>query len=569
MIFGLIILSWILVFLVWSVLSAVVILGGCRVLKFPDARFRRALLVGVVLQLLAVSALLALKRIEHRIEAAEIAASEWMVQAPPAVSLDELYAMLLGLLVVFAVVHVLVVARLLKMPKGKAFALTISVLVVQGVSAVPGVTAYQNVYENFTIPTGSMVPALLGEHAKEICSHCGHQVAVSRSGNRSREGTASTRCPVCAGGISIPPDAEVHSGDKIAVEYVTSPRRWDLCVFRPPHEVETKYVDRLIGLPGEQMRIFSGDVFIDGKREAKPAVVQDDLWLPAYDSRFSLLRVKRDEGSEEPPRWELVSELGQWVEDGTKPLRLTPEGDQPARIRFAGRLDDFLSYNSMGPWIAPDDLTHPIGEVRLVCELEGFRAGQELGAKWRFLGQELDVSVSSTQATLTLNPAESIEWTGEASVTTDVSTSATSTLELRICDGVAALWCDGRPAGRLTVLPEEIETAESLAGDDVEACEFELTASGGALEFSRLRVWRELPIANLKELGLDEHSYSPPGVTYEPTDDVQLADDQYFFVGDNTQRSQDCRFFGPIRAADFYGVVRGIYWPPSRWRSFP
>jgi signal peptidase I len=56
----------------------------------------------------------------------------------------------------------------------------------------------------------------------------------------------------------------------------------------------------------------------------------------------------------------------------------------------------------------------------------------------------------------------------------------------------------------------------------------------------------------------------PPGVSLPQTDEVQLAPDEYFVLGDNFANSLDSRYYGPIKGGHFVGRVIGIYWPPER-----
>ena len=53
------------------------------------------------------------------------------------------------------------------------------------------------------------------------------------------------------------------------------PERWDVVVFRYPEEPEVSYIKRLVGLPGETLRIHHGDIFIKppGRRRL-PAAAQ-------------------------------------------------------------------------------------------------------------------------------------------------------------------------------------------------------------------------------------------------------------------------------------------------------
>jgi signal peptidase I len=51
--------------------------------------------------------------------------------------------------------------------------------------------------------------------------------------------------------------------------------------------------------------------------------------------------------------------------------------------------------------------------------------------------------------------------------------------------------------------------------------------------------------------------------------EVTLDADEFFVLGDHTQRSADSRHWGPVRRDLIVGVVDLIYWPPNRWRLNP
>ncbi len=62
-----------------------------------------------------------------------------------------------------------------------------------------------------------------------------------------------------------------------------------------------------------------------------------------------------------------------------------------------------------------------------------------------------------------------------------------------------------------------------------------------------------------------------------PTRPAQLADDEYYVLGDFSVASADSRLWHSgapnhhpyaVPAANLVGVVTHIYWPVSRWRSF-
>jgi signal peptidase I len=49
--------------------------------------------------------------------------------------------------------------------------------------------------------------------------------------------------------------------------------------------------------------------------------------------------------------------------------------------------------------------------------------------------------------------------------------------------------------------------------------------------------------------------------------EIKLADNEYFVLGDNSQISLDSRAFGPIKRKDIISRATKIIWPPSRIRN--
>lgn len=91
-------------------------------------------------------------------------------------------------------------------------------------------------------------------------------------------------------GISMKPT--LQSGSYVLVNRLAyrlgTPERGDVIVFHYPRDPDQEYIKRIIGLPGDQVEISSGDVRINGVRLEEPYIVQ-----PAeYESA---LRVPRDQ----------------------------------------------------------------------------------------------------------------------------------------------------------------------------------------------------------------------------------------------------------------------------------
>jgi len=121
--------------------------------------------------------------------------------------------------------------------------------------------------EAFVIPTGSMATTLMGEHKDVVCSQCGQPYQASASGEGYVE---YTNCPTCRYPMRLDPEAHPNqgnfSGDRILVSKfayeIAEPERWDVVVFKFPGNSDQNYIKRLIGLPGETVRIEHGDIYI-------------------------------------------------------------------------------------------------------------------------------------------------------------------------------------------------------------------------------------------------------------------------------------------------------------------
>ena len=133
--------------------------------------------------------------------------------------------------------------------------------------------------ETYGNSTNSMAPTVLGPHLTAPCPSCGSPAYGSVTPFVEPEGTLM----ICSRELQpcrvVDPPPQVGPSDRILVNKLLAPRRWDLMVFRYPEDPEIIYVKRVVGLPGEQVMIRDGAVWIDGQRQQPPAEIAEVAYL--------------------------------------------------------------------------------------------------------------------------------------------------------------------------------------------------------------------------------------------------------------------------------------------------
>jgi signal peptidase I len=274
------------------------------------------------------------------------------------------------------------------------------------------------VAEAFMIPTGSMATTLYGYQKDVTCPECGFEFPVNCSSERERqrdrdlEAVVGCICPNCRYQMWLRPPNDAtqpgpacSSGDRVLVcKYLydwTAPNRLDVVVFKNPREPSVNYdplnyIKRLIGLPGETIGIYQGDLYVCSDltySEAPRPTDPNELWQKIYtyhvehneeavkafeEGRFQIIRkppakvlaVRRpvddnDKRSADlakinyPPRWAAESETlngdsdgrpdylrrrqaaekeGAWVNDGPHGFRHPARSGELAWLRYRNLL---------------------------------------------------------------------------------------------------------------------------------------------------------------------------------------------------------------------------------------
>lgn len=117
-----------------------------------------------------------------------------------------------------------------------------------------------------------------------------------------------------------------------------------------------------------------------------------------------------------------------------------------------------------------------------------------------------------------------------------------------------------------------IKRMMGLPGETIEINnQNQLVIDGLPLENLHSRRWTEEERAMLLPNGspvyIDGFIHARSGAALSrPGDSIELADDEYLPLGDNTQSSLDGRYFGGVKRDDIVGPAFMVYWPFSqRW----
>lgn len=273
------------------------------------------------------------------------------------------------------------------------------------------------VAEAFVIPTGSMAPTLFGRNKDVVCAECHYKYQVGASEELNEDGYLIGRidgslCPNCRHLNSIR-DLPVFKGDRILVNkfpyQLGDPDRWDVIVFRYPVDPQKNYIKRLVGLPGESIRIARGDVYarqgdkgeFQIKRKQNPnkqkvlqQLVYDDQYPPVdllakgWPERWNpMLRSEAagavDSWNPDAQGWKRDAVTRSFSIDATSEMKWVRyqhflsdrddwNGSNDAQRPRPQLITDFCGYNAYtrGREADPDDGRYWVGDLTINCTVE-------------------------------------------------------------------------------------------------------------------------------------------------------------------------------------------------------
>lgn len=418
------------------------------------------------------------------------------------------------------------------------------------------------VIEPFKIPTGSMAPTLLGKHRSIKCPNCGFKFKLDY-----KSAYDFSTCVNCLAEIETYKN-RLWKGNRILVWKFRyrfgEPKRWDVMVFVYPRadvtckrcgrryeDVEREratacpncgspklklkkknFIKRVVGLPGERVFIYGGDILIDGHVARKPHRVQNALWLPVYD-----MHLPPEDAQFEP--WSPKSGLWQI---STDKLTCAAESGQPAEVEFNRRIRDRCSY------LGGSHVSDAVRDIRLkfdmACSDETQSVVMVIGYDKRTF--QAVVPVGNGGECLLLDSDQTVC----RMPCPPVLPGKTYRCELAHVDASVYLRIGDKEVLHFNY-DIAVATSEGYVSDNLVS----FGVRGGKAAFESIRVDRDIYYVRSGY----EHRWAI-------NEELQLGDDHYFVLGDNSPNSKDARMWKYVPKKNLLGKAFAVFWPPTEMK---
>lgn len=307
--------------------------------------------------------------------------------------------------------------------------------------------------EAFVIPTGSMAPTLYGRHKETTCTQCQFHITVGASDEVDRESNLlgkgarvkSAICPNCGFENEQIYDELAFNGDRILVNKYPyefgDPDRFDVFVFKYPVEPQTNYIKRLVGLPGELIRIKGGDVYRVTESDGEEILRKDPykqkvLQIPVYDDNFPPRELI---AAGWPERWRgmksgQIGQIANWSDSTTGWQLSTDEDERSYSISGEQKELSWLRYRHYFPtprdWFAAMHGHDLKPEARLISDFCSYNA---------YTGEDVMGQVQTAQSV-----DSGKYWVSDLTINFDVdiqSVNEHGQLVIELCEGTSWFRC--------------------------------------------------------------------------------------------------------------------------------
>ena len=513
---------------------------------------------------------------------------------------------------------------------------------------VLGVVARMTAVEALILPTGGMAETVRGYHKEVVCPQCGYTFAVNCSQqmdptNPPGVWVSGCTCPNCRQHIAFAPptqpagppaaadpntipDPAPAGGDRLVAGRgflgpdFFPPRRTDLVVFQYPVDPShppvssqpVKYLQRLIGLPGETVAIHGGDLYVlppdRGPKYDDKDANPSELWEKDYthendpealelfrEGAFEILRKAPDDiltmkeivydadhpAKDSPPRWADRDGGAAWKADGAHGFRLAAPSDD--KVHWLGYrhvlpdapdkpqlVTDFTGYNTGEPPRRPSGVNWA-GDLILECEVQADQPQGELTL-------ELSKGVDRLRARFDLatGGCKLLRVQGDKEETLDDKPTplkgGSHHVRLANVDRRLTVWVDDALPFGDGVAYDPPEAQGPTKENDLEPAAVGLKGTGATVR--GLRLWRDTYYTTANNRG----DPSAPDVAFDPTDPttwkglqhpptktLYVQPKHYLCLGDNSPQSSDGRMWGLVPQRLLLGKALAVYYPFDRF----
>lgn len=385
----------------------------------------------------------------------------------------------------------------------------------------------------------SMLPTLWGRSLEISCQDCGYPLRCS-----SPLDTDTILCPNCGYDENLASAATEREPDRVQLTPLPeeSPlARWDLVAFELPGESQYA-VKRVVGLPGELIRIQGGEIYADDQLLQKSWQLFEQLRVEVHHLGYRPASQQRRPASPDggPSTWRPLHQPSGWT--SSYPFHFQPlEGGRWDHLVLERRpaipglvtppdqpLRGIVDYQPANQGLARPRI-HAVRDVMVEAEVDALPP----------VGFTLEIQRGNTsyRAVLDLQHGQVKLHVGpDVLARHDLPRSQRGRwkIGLAIFDGQLVLASD---AG-IHQVPAAMENKGEVVPTIM------VGARGAELKVDRLRVWRDV-------------HWLGPDLTDEPwSPGTRLGRNEYFLLGDNPAVSEDSRHWrGPVHREDILGTV--------------
>lgn len=409
-------------------------------------------------------------------------------------------------------------------PRFTGYWLSLSILFAVGTASL-SCQRSRLVDADFRVVGGSMAIHLLGRHVLVECLDCAFTFAC---GNESPPPESRAICPNCGARNHLSSDIKWTPGDRVRIDDCSkrkdAPQRWDVAGFADTTGQSRWSVKRIVGLPGEQLAIQHGDIYVDGRIARKSFNTLRELAITVHANQF-----QPTQPHNWPMRWKTDQESTVWrsLRSSSGFLSAASTGDEPVWLNYhhydctpdATRLSEVshvTDYNSYNQHLSTR--RHYVTDLMLVLRIE-------LSGRGIFFLRANDgvdqflvtIQPSTGQITATRNERE----VGRVQVSDPID-GVELQIEFALCDRQILMALDKKP---MLIIPY----GRSDRPFHPTSNPFSLAAQGLHVQIRNLSVLRDVYY-------LDQRGSNSSWENRHP-----LADGEYFVLGDNPPVSQDSR----------------------------